>query len=514
MGAAAARPVPAKVILAFVAACAIAKVFAAWATGFTRDEAYTVVIARKLALSYFDHPPLHQWTLHGFTAVFGEGWWVRTPFLLMAVAINAPLYGLTRRLFGPNAALWALFSFNAAAYFVVWPDGLILPDTPLFLFLVAAIWAVAEILFGPPRSEASISALWLAAGLAFGFAGLSKYSAVFAPLSLFGFLVFSPRHRHWLWRPQPYLGAALALAIFAPALVWNYQNHWASFAFQSGRAAKGLTFDAPAFEAFGQTIGAQIALLSPWIGAPLVIALADAARSRDANSASRFLLWLAMMPLLFFLLMPFFGKLAIPHWFNTSWLFGFPLLGQWLSERSARWLRAWAGVSAVLAAAIFTVYVAYVTVGPAWLLTNLGARLRDPAAWSYNWRGLEAAAVWRASSPALPAFVAVDNWRAGGKAGVALGPEVPVCAFSQDPREFAFVCDTGALVGQDALIVTLKENTERSLRTLAPYFKRLGPSQEIAAGRGEGAERILTLTRGYALLRPYPSPYADGGAPQ
>ncbi|MGO9459690.1 MAG: ArnT family glycosyltransferase [Rhodomicrobium sp.] len=160
---AAVRPIPAKAIFFFVAACALGKAFAAWATGFTGDEAYTVVIARTLALSYFDHPPLHQWTLHGFTTLFGEGWWVRLPFLLMAVATNVPLYGLTRQLFGPDAALWALFAFNAAAYFVVWPDGLILPDTPLFFFLAGAMWAVAEILFGPPRSEASLGALWLTA---------------------------------------------------------------------------------------------------------------------------------------------------------------------------------------------------------------------------------------------------------------------------------------------------------------------------------------------------------------
>ena len=53
-----ARPTLAKMIIAFVAACALGKVFAAWATGFTGDETYTIVIARTLALSYFDHPPL------------------------------------------------------------------------------------------------------------------------------------------------------------------------------------------------------------------------------------------------------------------------------------------------------------------------------------------------------------------------------------------------------------------------------------------------------------------------
>ena len=67
-----ARPSPAKFILVFVAICAIEKAIAMLVTGFGDDEAYTLVISRTLALSYFDHPPLHQWLLHGFVALFGS----------------------------------------------------------------------------------------------------------------------------------------------------------------------------------------------------------------------------------------------------------------------------------------------------------------------------------------------------------------------------------------------------------------------------------------------------------
>ena len=190
----------------------------------------------QFQLSYFDHPPLHQWIVHSFGALFGEGWWLCIPFLVMAEAINLPLYGLTRRLFGRDAALWALFGFNATVYFVVWPDGLILPDVPLFLFLTVGVWAVAEILFGPARQPRATLALWLLAGAAFGIAGLSKYAALFAPVGLLGFLAFSPRYRCWFWRPQPYLAAALALAIFSPALVWNYRM--IGFRSLSNRAAR------------------------------------------------------------------------------------------------------------------------------------------------------------------------------------------------------------------------------------------------------------------------------------
>ncbi len=504
------NPAPAKIILAIVGACAIAKLFAAWATGFASDEAYTIVVSRTLELSYFDHPPLHQWILHGFAALTGEGWWLRLPFWAMALAINAPLYGLTRRMFGPDAALWALFGFTATIYFMVWPDGLIIPDVSLFLFLSCAVWAVVEILFGPRRSNGSLWGLWLAAGVAFGFAGLSKYAAVFVPVGLFAFLAGSPHHRRWLWRPHPYAGAALALAIFSPALIWNVQNNWVSFAFQSGRASGGASFGASAFAHFGEAFGAQIALVSPWIGVPLVLALWSALRSRDAESPSRFLLWLIAVPLSLFLFMPFLGKTAIPHWFNSAWLFAFPLLGLWLSGMSVKWLRSWAKVSAALTTVSFAAFVAYVAVGPVWLAP--GAQ-RDPTQWSYNWPPLRGLPAWRSSGAEPPAFVVVDNWRNGGKAGAAFGPGVPICAFTQDPREFAFLCSTKERLGQDALIVIPKEKAEKGLAALAPYFERLDPSEEIAVGRYGRSERIVTLTRAHGLLRPYPLPYGIDAAP-
>jgi hypothetical protein len=500
---------PAKIILAFIGVCAIAKLFAAWMNGFTGDGAYTVVISRSLQLSYFDHPPLHQWIVHGFGALFGEGWWLSISFLAMAEAINLPLYGLTRRLFGPDAALWALFGFNATAYFAVWPDGLILPDVPLFLFLTAGVWAVAEILFGPARKQGVVWALWLSAGAAFGFAGLSKYAAIFVPAGLLGFLIFSPQHRHWFRHPEPYVAAALALLIFSPALIWNYQNNWVSFAFQSGRAASGASLSASAFVSFSAALGAQLALLSPWVGAPLVIALVDAARSPGSNNASRFLLWLVAVPLALFLSMPFMGKAAIPHWYNSAWMFAFPLLGHSLSERSARWLRSWAQASAALTAACLAVFVTYVAVGPFWQTASAKTSKQDPTQWSYSWDGLKESRLWRGLGGKPHAFVVVDNWRVGGKTGAAFGPGVPVCAFSQDPREFAFVCPAQALLGQDALIVLPKERSEDALAAIAPYFQRLDSSEEIAIGRIGRSERVVTLTHAHVLLRPYPLPFGN-----
>ena len=128
---------------------------------------------------------------------------------------------------------------------------------------------------------------------------------------------------------------------------------------------------------------------------PLVIALAGAVRTPGADSASRFMVWLVAVPLVLFLSMPFMGKTAIPHWFNSAWLFAFPLLGYSLSERSEKWLRSWAQASAALTAVCFALFVTYVAVGPIWQTPSAKTSKGDPTQWSYNWKGLKESPAWR-----------------------------------------------------------------------------------------------------------------------
>jgi hypothetical protein len=50
--------------LLLIGAFALARLALMLSLGLGQDEAYTLVVSRKLALSYFDHPPLHQWIAH------------------------------------------------------------------------------------------------------------------------------------------------------------------------------------------------------------------------------------------------------------------------------------------------------------------------------------------------------------------------------------------------------------------------------------------------------------------
>lgn len=497
-------PPSTRFVISFVAACAAAKLVAALITGFDDDEAYTLVIGRRLALSYFDHPPLHQWIVHGFVALFGEGRWDRLPFWAMQIATNLPLYGLARRLFGHEAARWTLFAFNASAYFLLAPDGSIMPDAPLLLALAGAIWAIVEALWGGV-SQRRQTGLWLAAGAAFGVAGLAKYSALLAPLGLAGFFVFSPQHRRWLTDWRPWAAAALALAIFSPALIWNARNGWASLTFQSSRAVAAMSFDGAALRAIMEAVGGQIALLSPWVAIPMAAGLYRALRRGGADSGERLLSWLSLPPLVLFALLPLEGQRAIPHWFDSGWLFAYPLCGAWLAERRPGWLGTWATASAALSAAIFALFVPAVAFGPGPFWPS---GFRDPTAYSYDWPSIASTAAWRSGAP--PAFVLVDNWRVGGRVGVALGPQTAICGFGPDPRGLAFACEPRGGLGKDALIVAPEIAAARTFALAAPYFESLDPPEAFAVGRWGRTERTLEVLRARNMLEVYPLPYGPG----
>lgn len=254
-----------RVALAWIAAFAVARFALMLGLGLGVDETYTIVISRKLALSYFDHPPLHQWITHFVALAFGETVWVRLPFILLFALTGWLLFVLTRALFGDRAALIAVFAVNVSPFFLASAGGWIVPDGTLLFGLAAAALALARLLFRPTSPRAAWG-LWLGAGFCFGIAGLSKYSAALPALGTVAFLALSPRHRRWFSHPAPYCGALLVLAMFTPVLLWNAEHGWVSFVFQGVRASPAGKWRPWQFLAM---LLGEIAYLTPWIFAGL-----------------------------------------------------------------------------------------------------------------------------------------------------------------------------------------------------------------------------------------------------
>jgi 4-amino-4-deoxy-L-arabinose transferase-like glycosyltransferase len=491
--------------LAMIGAFALGRLALDLSLGLGADEAYTVAVSRRLALSYFDHPPLHQWLAHFSALMFGEGSAVRLPFIALFGITGWLMFALTRDLFGPRAGLWALFGVNASAFFFASAGGWVVPDGCLLLALCAAALVLAKLFFGDPDAG-SAWRLWLAAGFWLGAAGLSKYSAVFVGLGVVLFLALSRRQRHWFANPAPYCAALVAVVIIIPVIVWNEENSWVSFAFQGGRGAPAghLRFDQ-----VGAMIVAQIALLTPWIFAPLLGGLIAALRLARRDPRRLFLLCLAAPTILVFSLTPLWGARGLPHWPMPGWFFVFPLAGVWVSEGWAtRYnLRAWAIGASALLGVVAIAFVTHSRTGWITKLLALPAGAVDPTLETLDWTALRDSPLIGGSSNGAPAFVVALKWSEAGKIAVALGPAIPTLIYSGDPRGMAFLDNSAKYVGRDGVIVAQASVKDFAIASLAPFFADLGAPEAVVLGRSGMDEIPLVLIPAHGLTRPLPLPY-------
>jgi hypothetical protein len=280
----------------------------------TPQEAYYWLWSRELAWSYFDHPPLASYSIALTTALLGStSFGIKMAAVAWSFGLNVVWARLILDLGSSQRQMWwSLFALNLVgiieAYGVV-----IAPDAPLLFAWGATLWATwRAVATGHGR-------WWFAAGIFLGLGLLAKYPAVLLAPAIGLFLLASPRQRHWLGRPEPYLGLLLAAVAFAPVVVWNAQHDWASFAFQTTQRATGMGRWQPRY--LLQLIGTQLVVVTPYL---LVIALfAWIAGLRDWRGLLRddgrlLLMAAATVPLVLFT-MTSLRSMVKPNWLAPAY---------------------------------------------------------------------------------------------------------------------------------------------------------------------------------------------------
>ena len=225
------------------------------------QETYYWVFSLHPALSYFDHPPLSAHTIFLFSQILGHtALAVRLGALLYTFGFSWLIYLIGKRMYNERIGFGAALLMNFLPTFSI-TDLIMTPDCPLVFFWCLTWFFILKAI----QEDRYASYLW--AGIALGLALTSKYTAVFIPISLLIFLIISPLHRHHLKRIEPYCGLILALLVFSPVLIWNTQNHWASFAFQSAqRAGEMKAFE---WKELGAFLLSQMGILTPMVFAGL-----------------------------------------------------------------------------------------------------------------------------------------------------------------------------------------------------------------------------------------------------
>ncbi len=293
------------------------------------DETYYWEWSRNLAWGYYDQAPLIAWVIRASCTLFGETeLGIRFPTVAASLVTALLTYRLAFDLFGRRVALAALVPtlitpIALAGSFVATYDPL------LVLFWSAALWTLSRALFHQSRSA------WIGCGVACGLGLLSKNTmALILPCVLL-FLATSPEHRFWLRRWEPYAALLVAVVVYSPNLVWQYQNDWVTFKHLMILSEKGT--DNAFLRRLGDFLGSQFMLLSPglFIGAVGALRWSIARRGREHGDRLWFVLMTALPVLLFFTVMTLKSKVQA-NWAGTAFIGLFVIWGAWAVAASSR----------------------------------------------------------------------------------------------------------------------------------------------------------------------------------
>jgi len=207
--------------------------------GYHRDEFYFLAAGDHLAWGYPDQGPLTPLLAHAMNAIApGSLTILRAPPALMAGG-TVLVTGLICRELGGTRRAQLIAASCAAVASIVLVTGHLLSTTTFDLLAWALVsWLIVRAM------RTGEGRLWIAAGVVSGVALLNKPLIAFLLLSLgVALLISGPRavlRSGWLWG-----GLALALALWAPWLVWQGEHDWPQLSVSSSIASGGSASSQP-----------------------------------------------------------------------------------------------------------------------------------------------------------------------------------------------------------------------------------------------------------------------------
>ncbi len=507
------------------------------------DEAYYYLYSRYLHWSYFDHPAM-------VALVTGVGWWLTGIISPLTIRLGAlGLYSISLILLYRSAShLYSLavgqVTLTLASLIPLFTIGfgiLTSPDNGLILFWSATLLVALQEFF--PRSGAATdwqpyTPSWRIAllGLVVGLACLSKYHGFILGISLVGFCLSCRPYRRALL--SPWVLAALAVFILSlfPLWYWNSQHDWISFRFQLG-----MRFDGDSSSSHFNLLQMLVywlvsnAYLFPLFGLPLWWVVMDktgrllAATCRSQGSQQSYplalLLWLSLPIMLLFTVLG--GKQQVfPAWPAPGYWGATVLLGAqavvWQQQRPG-WVRRWLWGSGCFLALLSLLALLHINQGlfqkPNSYVPWAGL---VPVKQDGSTELLDILQLRRSlqDHPALEGvlsgvgFVFTNQYYLGGYLDMALHPlaPIPVTAFSQDPRGFAFWFNQNQWLGKDALFMTLERfaNQPEIIDQYRPLFGDIQPLTVIPLYRAGEVTETIHIFLAKQFRQAYEYPYGNG----
>ncbi|HET9781851.1 MAG TPA: glycosyltransferase family 39 protein [Candidatus Dormibacteraeota bacterium] len=214
-------PIPWRWLALFAAVKVAGTMSVADRYGWHRDELYYLASSRHLDFGYVDYPPVVP-LLAALDQAIAPGSLVALRLLpTLAGAVVIVLTALIARELGAGtrAQAWAAFGSLLSPMFI---GGQLMFQTVAFDEMT---WAIALFVFTRILRDGGGRA-WIALGLVIGVGLETKFTIAALPVAIFLALLIS--RREILATPWPWIGAAIAIAVFAPNLVWQSTHDWIS----------------------------------------------------------------------------------------------------------------------------------------------------------------------------------------------------------------------------------------------------------------------------------------------
>jgi hypothetical protein len=194
--------------------------------GFHQDELVTLdAAAHHLGWGYVAWPPVTPFLARFSLALYGPSLIGLRSFAVLAEGLVMLLTGLMIRDLGGGrwAQILGVVAVATTPISIV-QGGLFQYETfDYFCWVLLAFTVVRLLKTENPRG-------WLGIGVAIGLGMMTKYTIAFSVAGLI-VGVLATRNRRYLKSPWLWGGALLALVIWLPNLIWEFQHHWISLYF-------------------------------------------------------------------------------------------------------------------------------------------------------------------------------------------------------------------------------------------------------------------------------------------
>lgn len=334
---------------------------------FGNDEVYYWTYALYPDWSHFDHPPMVGWVIQLFSLnlLFDSEFFIRLSSIVFMTANTYIIYRIGKDIKDARTGLYAALLYTASIYAFVITGIFIMPDTPLMLFWLLAIWmAIRYFRAEVPKHveeqadsetvlrQAQRPCYMLLFGLFAGLAMLSKYSGIFLWVG-FGLyiLIFN---RKQLKNPYLYLALLISAICCIPILYWNLQYDFISFSFHGARVG-GNKLN---LSTFGTEIAGEFLYNNPIVFILSIIGIVAVFKKKTdmEKSPQRLVLCIALPMIAVFW---FFSltRPTLPHWNSPAYVLLILMAASHLRKKNADSEKLPKGITVSLCVLLFTLIV-------------------------------------------------------------------------------------------------------------------------------------------------------------